>query len=814
MPTLSDQVSSAVAVLELSADKAKAIVETDAVIETDAGARNSLPKVIREAEEALTRRLNEFMATYGGSFTSGFTVQNRGQLFYYENAGQTFSYMWAGSPMALTVAAGSAPSDYGVIGADWIDKTTDALRTDLANNDSDVLIAGVTAKEIRDKALADKGNVKVHYLDDYAGSTVINTGINDATAAFVAAKTTLGVSTLCYLKQGGTYYFSGSRPDLSGLAIYSEVGAKIKTDANPNIKTMTLVNDATINNTIHATTLTKHGNLSHDYLVAAGASVDRLSVKKRLTKKTFGDSDITLASITNGTVDNEGAFTGVNNSTYLSWNSSFPAGQQGAFLPVELGALFEAAYRHIGEATQNISSFRSVALITSTQRIDFAVYTGQALAKILVSTGTSGSPTTTIYKEIILPNGLAYSLANNGAVTLGVRVTDKSVEFYINGTMIEKYAYAGEPGKVAFLTSWYESDLCQILHPTKTKVFKPVSSKPVSIAIVGDSISYGAWASESYDVILKNTLEHSGLGTVTATNYAVSGTTTSNWLDGGSADITTKDLTGRDYVLLMLGTNDVQSGITGITFEANMRTLISYIQSQGAVPVLGVFPVWTTSDVSGVVGVETNNYAVGGWHRQIIKMLAAELGLPLADVCAHIGTNIGMYGDNIHPTEHGQISVAAAFAEAILSHSTPELYVPNTTSNSSAALTHATGILSSDITLDAAGSYYDCASVALTAGTWLLNAHATVFKAGSAAVFLGRISDGTTHHASSGASTTAISNTVACISMSSIVILASPATIKLQVTALVGSSGSLVKAATPTYGAGTNATKINAIKIG
>lgn len=50
MPTLSEQVSSAVAVLELSADKAKAIVETDAVITTEVGDIPSFPRLIKQAD--------------------------------------------------------------------------------------------------------------------------------------------------------------------------------------------------------------------------------------------------------------------------------------------------------------------------------------------------------------------------------------------------------------------------------------------------------------------------------------------------------------------------------------------------------------------------------------------------------------------------------------------------------------------------------------------------------------------------------------------------------------------------------------------
>lgn len=151
MPTLSEQVSAAINVLENASSKARSTVETDAIIETEAGNINSLPKVIREAEEEFTRRLDEYVATYGGSFTDGFTVQNRGQLFYYENVGNTFTYQWAGSPISLTVEAGSSPSEYGIIGVDWIDKTDDAIRQELSKSTGATVVKTSSGLSVQDE---------------------------------------------------------------------------------------------------------------------------------------------------------------------------------------------------------------------------------------------------------------------------------------------------------------------------------------------------------------------------------------------------------------------------------------------------------------------------------------------------------------------------------------------------------------------------------------------------------------------------------------------------------------------------------------
>ncbi|MFH0289511.1 phage tail protein [Vibrio owensii] len=460
---------------------------------------------------------------------------------------------------------------------------------------------------------------------------------------------------IIYLLPDSTYYFDGNRPDLTGVRWFAYDGAEIKVDANPNIKEMQLLTDVIINNVVHLTNIKKHRNQQNEYLVASGNALKRRCISKPEVLP-FNDASVLLASISN--VASFGSFTGHNSGTYIGWNDDFSNNQEGAFVDVEEGVLFECAYRHIGTAAGTNSEFRGPTVISGNERVDFAVYVGKPIAKLISQPGT--------VEEFTLPNGGAYSLATDGSVLMGVRVVDSVAEYYVNGTLFAKHKFSKKPTKLGFLTSWQSASQCQILNMTKTKQKEAVSSKPISIAIVGDSISYGAWSTDSYDQILKKTLEHAGIGDVTTVNYAVSGSATSNWKAGGTIDITTKDFSGVDYCLVMLGTNDVQGGVTGPVFEANLREILSHLSSVNVIPILGVFPVWTKREVSGVHGVTTQNYEKGGWHRQIVRYLAAELGLYVADVCANFGANIGWYGDNIHPTEYGQIAVAAAFAEPII----------------------------------------------------------------------------------------------------------------------------------------------------
>lgn len=461
---------------------------------------------------------------------------------------------------------------------------------------------------------------------------------------------------IVYLTPDGTYYFEGNRPDLTGVRWFAYDGAKITVDANPNTKEMQLLTDVTINNVVHKTNMKKHRNQQNEYLVACSNALKRRSISKPDAIR-FDDESVMLAGISG--VNEFREFTGFNLGTYIGWESDFSSNQEGAFLNVEEGTLFECAYRHIGEVQGTNSEFRGPTVVSGDLRVDFSVYVGQPIARLITQPGDA--------KQIELPNGGAYSLATDGAIFMGVRVVGKTAEFYINGTLFAEHQFNSKPDKIGFLTSWQNSSKCQILNLTKTCQKETVSSKPVSIAIVGDSISYGAWCTDSYDQILKKTLEHSGVGDVTTVNYAESGSATSNWIEGGSIDITTKDLSGVDYCLVMLGTNDVQGGVSGLLFESNLREILGHLKSLNIVPILGIFPVWTKREVSGVHGVETKNYEKGGWHRQLVRYVAAELGVYIADVCSHFGSNIKWYGDNIHPTEYGQISIASAFAEVIIS---------------------------------------------------------------------------------------------------------------------------------------------------
>lgn len=136
------------------------------------------------------------------------------------------------------------------------------------------------------------------------------------------------------------------------------------------------------------------------------------------------------------------------------------------------------------------------------------------------------------------------------------------------------------------------------------------------------------------------------------------------------------------------------------------------------------------------------------------------------------------------------------------------------TTPTAAAITNATAALASDVALSVSNQWYDGPSISLSAGTWLVMAHATHNRAATTAAtrFL-RITNKTTHYASTSEYHPSVNPNSANLFVAATVVLASTTTIYIQAATSVGSSAELLKAATVTNGSGNNATQINAIKL-
>jgi hypothetical protein len=128
--------------------------------------------------------------------------------------------------------------------------------------------------------------------------------------------------------------------------------------------------------------------------------------------------------------------------------------------------------------------------------------------------------------------------------------------------------------------------------------------------------------------------------------------------------------------------------------------------------------------------------------------------------------------------------------------------------------------LGADVTIVTAGTWYDGPSVSLATGTWFVTANGYVLNNVGASddSSQARISDGSTHYAScsawaDNAATVGGEGRPFSFSMTTIMVLAAPATIKLQVTSTISASNNILKAALVNNGVGNNATQISAIRL-
>jgi|GEM_PF-3141476 len=130
-------------------------------------------------------------------------------------------------------------------------------------------------------------------------------------------------------------------------------------------------------------------------------------------------------------------------------------------------------------------------------------------------------------------------------------------------------------------------------------------------------------------------------------------------------------------------------------------------------------------------------------------------------------------------------------------------------------LTSSNSKLTSDVQMPTSGTWYDGPSVSLGAGTWLVIGYVTFARTATTATsYHARITDGTTHYASSAQYMASVTNHQCNVTMATVITLASTTTIKIQGTTNAGSTACLMKAAILNYGSGNNATQITAIRIG
>lgn len=196
----------------------------------------------------------------------------------------------------------------------------------------------------------------------------------------------------------------------------------------------------------------------------------------------------------------------------------------------------------------------------------------------------------------------------------------------------------------------------------------------LKIATFGDSITFGEGATISWADYLPNLLNgQKGINKAFVTNYAHSGNRSTEQL----STMQSADLSSFDIVCILIGTNDIQTGVSLDTFKSNVQTMINLAKTSHRQVILGIPPMWISETLTGV-GAITGEYQSGASYRSILMQLAATNDIYIADTLSEIG-RIGVDNvlyilrDNLHPNAFGQILLSRCFARSILSAITQDI---------------------------------------------------------------------------------------------------------------------------------------------
>jgi hypothetical protein len=206
-----------------------------------------------------------------GTFAAGYTLTNNRQTLAYGN----IEYSWSGV-FPKVVPAGSTPLKTGGISAGaWVDRTQDTLRSELANEDSELLVSGSKARDIvnQTKTILNYGA----YCD----------GVTDDAASIVAMANDVGYVTL---PDGKTTYLASdiTLPHAMGK-FRAAVKAKLKIASGVNIFATQIAASST-------QTVTLSFNVPY-IITSTDLTGKYIAVSNGLTDKIFGAETAPAGSI-------------------------------------------------------------------------------------------------------------------------------------------------------------------------------------------------------------------------------------------------------------------------------------------------------------------------------------------------------------------------------------------------------------------------------------------------------------------------------------------------------------------------------------
>lgn len=448
----------------------------------------------------------------------------------------------------------------------------------------------------------------------------------------------------------GKFYASGVNVRIDGFPIGMTEGSYLRMDTDPgNYSKCEFYTDFRIKNSRFNTDITLPGN-----------NVDLTNISLSAGSAYLSDESLEAISFTKTENTNitgyntRSAFSGVIvDDLTMAWQTPSSV-ESGFFTDVETGLMYEATFLLLNSITTG-SAF--VSVLTTTDRYFFDFKLGNTDVKYSkISSAGSG----TVIRSFQTDRNANLAIASNGGgITSSVRITSHNeFELYVNDIFISREKVSGYIQQAGFTSNG--SGEVQISKPIKYLRKTPKGSRSLNVLCIGDSQTYGVGSSKTWPDYLKVLAGNAhGLGDINVENIAVSGTGAKYW------DDKVIDYSKYDYVMMMVGTNDVQ-GLTPINSYGNyIQNIITDIKNQGATPIVGIFPLWTTKSNSGSGDPLAKNNQLAARYRSELKSRCSITGAMTANPLGYLGNNMSRMSDNIHPDNSGCISIASAFVAAL-----------------------------------------------------------------------------------------------------------------------------------------------------
>jgi lysophospholipase L1-like esterase len=250
-------------------------------------------------------------------------------------------------------------------------------------------------------------------------------------------------------------------------------------------------------------------------------------------------------------------------------------------------------------------------------------------------------------------------------------ITNRKFDIYLNGFYLQTFTTAFDYTKIGFGMICVNQTGQGLQNVKWGRIVTGLCKKhnygnTLNIVAFGDSIMFGEGSISLVEHIPRFLTGQKGITKVNVTNYSSSGNRSDNQL----SVMQSVNLSGFDMVLILIGTNDIQSDIPLTTFKTNIQSMITLAKELDRKVVIGIPPMWISQTLTGV-GAVTANYDKGSAYRSTIMQLAATNEIYIADTMSEIG-RIGVDNvlnterDNLHPNGFGQVLIARCFARSIL----------------------------------------------------------------------------------------------------------------------------------------------------